>query len=161
MTTMETIEVTMDEAKNGNTPARDVTGIKKVFRFLAYALVWAFVLSLALGSFAAGVWTVIPTELLAWGSSKANLLGYISHCPFVPISSLTLFAASSIGIFLAYKLRKRERVVGLGLLLGMAGGMAIGLLGGIDIGMFMGMGAGVGVGIALSPILGILLKREV
>jgi len=160
MTTMETIEGTMDDMKNGAKPSENATGIKRLARLLVYALVWAFVLSLAIGSFAAGVWTVIPTELLAWGSSKANLLGYVSHCPFVPISSITLFVASSIGLFIAYKLRRRERMTAIGVLLGVAGGMAIGLLGGIDIGMFMGMGAGVGVGIVLGPILGILLEKK-
>jgi len=160
MTTIEAIQETTDDAAEGSTTSGNVTGIKRVFRHLGYALVWAFALSLALGSFAAGVWTVIPTELLAWGAGRPNLLGYVSHCPFVPISSLTLFAASSIGLFLAYKLRSRERFTGLGVLLGIAGGMAVGLLGGIDIGMFMGMGAGVGVGIVLGPILGIVLVRE-
>ncbi len=156
MTTMETIQGTMDDTGKSTKSSGNVTGIKRVVRLLAYALVWAFVLSLALGSFAAGVWTVIPTDLLAWGAGRPNLLGYVSHCSFVPISSITLFTASSIGIFLAYKLRNRERLAGLGMLLGIAGGMAVGLLGGIDIGMFMGMGAGVGVGVVLGPLLAIV-----
>jgi hypothetical protein len=135
------------------------SGLRRFLKVAGYALIWAFVVSLALGSFAAGLWTLIPTELLAWGSSKLNILGYVSHCPFAPFSSTILFVASAIGVLLAYKISK-GRTIGLGVFMGVGVGLAIGALGGIDIVMFIGMGAGVGIGFVLGLFLGLFREKE-
>ncbi len=155
MTTITNQEKEVDAAEiNG-----DSNGIRRFLKVTGYALIWAFVLSLALGSFAAGLWTLIPTELLAWGSNKLNFLGYVSHCSFAPISSTILFVASAIGVLLAYKIT-RGRTVGLGVFIGVGGGLVVGALGGIDIVMFIGMGAGVGIGFVLGLFLGLFWKKE-
>ncbi|UCE10977.1 MAG: hypothetical protein JSW61_03340 [Candidatus Thorarchaeota archaeon] len=130
-------------------------GVGHLLRILGYALVWAFLISLTVGSFAAAIWTAIPTDLLAWGSTRPNLLGYVSHCSFVPLSTAILSVASVIGLVLTLKL-KRARRTGQWVLMGVVGGMAIGLLGGIDIEMFIGMGAGVGIGVALAIVVEVI-----
>ncbi|MFW9976081.1 MAG: hypothetical protein ACFFDQ_12495 [Candidatus Thorarchaeota archaeon] len=140
--------------------ARRIGGIKRFFIILGLSLVWAFLSAMIVGSFAAAVWTVIPTSLLSWGSSRVNLLGYVSHCPFVPFSTLILLATTIIGIFIVRRL-KRGRIIGLGVFIGTTGGLLIGLIGGIDIIMFMGMGAGVGVGIVLGMLAGMIRSIEV
>lgn len=139
---------------------RQVGGIKKFFIILGLSLVWAFLSAMVVGSFAAAIWSVIPTSLLSWGADNANLIGYVSHCSFAPASTLILLTTTAIGIFLAHRLR-RGRVIGLSVLVGTTGGLLIGLLNGIDIVMFMGMGAGVAVGIVLGFIVGIIKWTEV
>ena len=54
--------------------------------------------AIILGSLFAGIWTIIPSNILPWGSSKINILGYASHCPFAPFSSLILFGICVYGI---------------------------------------------------------------
>jgi hypothetical protein len=100
---------------------------------------------------------LIPTELLAWGASSLNLLGYVSHCSFAPLSTSILSAVSVTGILMAWKL-KRGREIAKGVLIGTAGGLLLGLLGGIDIVMFIGMGAGIGVGVVLGILIGLLRR---
>jgi hypothetical protein len=144
-TSLELIENTRESDRKA--------GLVSVLRILGYALLWAFVISLTVGSFAAAVWTATPTDLLAWGSSKPNLLGYVSHCPFTPVSTATLSVSSTIGLILAVRM-KSGRSVGRWVFLGVIGGMAVGLMRGIDIEMFIGMGAGVGIGIAIALVVG-------
>ncbi|MHA2141922.1 MAG: hypothetical protein ACXADC_05660 [Candidatus Thorarchaeota archaeon] len=129
----------------------------KVVRFITVfglALIWAFIIAAIVGSLAAAVWTVIPTEMLEWGASKPNLLGYVSHCSFVPISTTILSIVSLVGMLMAWKLN-RGREVAKGVFIGTAGGLLVGLLGGIDLAMFIGMGAGVGIGVVLGVFMGL------
>jgi hypothetical protein len=134
--------------------------LRKIVRVFGLTIVWAFLSALIVGSYAAAVWTIIPTELLQWGAGKMNLIGYVSHCSFVPISTLTLVVAASIGVLIAFKLR-RGRMIGKWILMMTVIGLGIGLMFGIDIVMFMGMGAGVGVGTLLGLIAGIVGKSDV
>ncbi|MFW9958783.1 MAG: hypothetical protein ACFFCT_11990 [Candidatus Odinarchaeota archaeon] len=140
--------------------ARQIGGIKKFFIILGLSLVWAFLSAMVVGSFAAAIWTVIPTSLLSWGADNVNLIGYVSHCSFAPISTLILLTTTVIGIFLVHRLRG-SRTIGLSVFLATTGGLFIGLRNGVDIVMFMGMGAGVGVGIVLGIIAGMIRQAEV
>ncbi|MHA2118202.1 MAG: hypothetical protein ACW98J_04710 [Candidatus Thorarchaeota archaeon] len=146
----ESIEV---DSKRSDT----TSGIMRFITTLGLALVWAFIIAAIVGSSAAAIWTLIPTELLAWGASSPNLLGYVSHCSFAPLSTSILSAVSVTGILMAWKL-KRGREIAKGVLIGTAGGLLLGLLGGIDIVMFIGMGAGIGVGVVLGILIGLLRR---
>ncbi|KXH75904.1 MAG: hypothetical protein AM326_08315 [Candidatus Thorarchaeota archaeon SMTZ-45] len=146
--------------KQEHNTARQIGGIKRFFIILGLSLVWAFLSAMTVGSFAAAIWTVIPTSLLSWGANRVNLIGYVSHCSFAPISTLTLFATTLIGIFFVHRL-KRGRNIGLGVFIGTTGGLLIGLLGGVDIIMFIGMGTGVGFGVVLGILVGIFKQMEV
>jgi hypothetical protein len=139
--------------------ARQSSGIKRVLMTFGLALVWGFLSALVIGTLAAAIWTAIPTELLRWGAIKVNLIGYVSHCPFVPISSLVLLGSTIVGSVLIWKL-KLGRSIGSVVFMITAGGLMIGLLGGVDITMFMGMGAGVGVGIVIGFIVGVQQRHS-
>ncbi|MFX1606982.1 MAG: hypothetical protein ACFFDD_13900 [Promethearchaeota archaeon] len=143
--------------KPENREARKSGGIKSLLMFLGVILAWALISAMTVGSFTAAIWTAIPTALLPWGASYENLVGYVSHCPFAPASTLILLFVGILGIFFAYKLKK-GRGIGYGVFAGTMGGLLIGLLGGIDIVMFMGMGAGVGVGVFLGLVIGLVGK---
>ncbi|MFW9805997.1 MAG: hypothetical protein ACFFFK_04650 [Candidatus Thorarchaeota archaeon] len=134
--------------------------VKRVLTILGLSVVWAFLSALTIGCLAASVWTAIPTEWLSWGASSVNLIGYVSHCPFVPISTFVLLGTSLVGLGLSYRLKK-GRAIGKVVYLGTIGGLLIGLLGGIDIVMFMGMGSGLGIGVGLSIIISIITHAEV
>ena len=97
--------------------------VKRVFTTLGYTLVWAFFSALAIGCLAAAIWTVIPTVLLPWGASGANLLGYVSHCSYAPISTFVLSSTSLVGFGRSYKL-KRGRDIGKVVYAGTAGGLS-------------------------------------
>jgi hypothetical protein len=143
--------------KNSESATTIRTGILTIF---GLALIWAFIMAAILGSLAAGIWTLIPTELLPWGATNPNLMGYVSHCSFAPTSSLILFAVSSVGVLLSLRITK-GREIGLGVFIGTAGGLLIGLMGGMDITMFIGMGAGVGVGVVLGILIGLSRRSRV
>lgn len=148
----ESIEV---DSKRSDT----TSGIMRFITTLGLALVWAFIIAAIVGSSAAAIWTLIPTELLAWGSSTSNLLGYVSHCSFAPFSTAILSVVSMVGLLVGWKI-KRGRDIAKGVFIGTAGGLLVGLLGGIDIVMFIGMGAGIGVGVVLGILIG-LFRRPV
>lgn len=139
--------------------SKTASWIKRLIMTLGQALVWAFIVAAIVGGFAAAIWTLIPTEVLTWGANTPNLLGYVSHCSFTPISTSILSAVSLVGVLLGWKL-KRGREIAKGVFIGTAGGILLGLTGGIDIGMFIGMGAGVGVGVASGIIIGLLRRPE-
>ena len=149
MSRVDTIQIENEADASITRPSR----LRRIIRVIGLSLVWAFLSALIVGSYAAAVWTVVPTELLEWGATKMNLIGYVSHCSFAPISTLTLFGTGSIGVLIAYKLRRR-RFIGEWVFVMTLVGLGIGLLFGIDIVMFMGMGAGVGVGTLLGLIVG-------
>lgn len=126
-------------------------------------LMWSFLLALVIGSSVAAVWTVIPTEMLDWGSSKVNLIGYVSHCSFTPVSTITLVIAALVGVLLIYKLDLRNNI-GFGMLAGMGIGGVIGVARGIGgeifLSSFIGMGMGIGIGVVLGLLIGILQQED-
>jgi hypothetical protein len=133
--------------------------IKRFVVTLGLALVWAFMSAGIIGSLAAAIWTVVPTEMLTWGASTQNLIGYVSHCSYAPISTTILSTVVVVGILAASRLN-RGREIGKVVFIGTAGGLLLGLLDGVDIAMFIGMGAGIGVGVALGILIG-LFRRPV
>jgi len=75
----------------------------QLFFSLRQGLAWVGITSFIVGGISAGIWTLIPTTFLPWGASHMNLIGYISHCSFVPISSSLLFGLALFGVLQAQK----------------------------------------------------------
>ncbi len=140
--------------------ARQPSGLKRVLTVVGLTMVWTFISAGFVGALAAAIWTVIPTELLPWGATTVNLIGYVSHCSYAPVSTLILLSIVSVMSIFAYKL-KRGRTIGLVVFIGTTAGLLIGLLGGIDITMFVGMGAGVGAGVFLGLVVGLVRRKGV
>ena len=140
---------------NEETKTRQSSGLKRVFNVIGLTMVWAFLAAAIVGALAAAIWTVIPTEMLAWGSNEVNLIGYVSHCSYAPLSTLILLSIVGVSGIFAYKLN-RGRAIAFVVFAGTLGGLLVGLLGGIDITMFIGMGAGVGIGVLLGLIVGLV-----
>ncbi len=151
---------TIQLEKQDNIETPPTGGFKRILTVVGLTLFWAFLSALAIGSLAAAIWTVIPTALLPWGANVPNLLGYVSHCSYAPISTLVLLSMMTVGFGSSYKL-KSGRIIGRVVYTGTVGGLLIGLLGGVDITMFIGMGAGVGVGVVLGLIAGIFRLTDV
>ena len=143
------------EVSEQRTETRSI--IRDFIRILGFAMIWAFIMAAIVGSLAAAIWTIVPTDMLSWGASTPNLIGYISHCSFAPISTAILSAVSLVGILIWWKL-KRGREIARGVFIGTAGGLLVGLIGGIDITMFIGMGAGIGIGVVLGILIGLLRR---
>jgi hypothetical protein len=150
----------LEELRDVERTESATTKPRGILAILGLALIWAILAAAVVGSLAAAVWTVIPTEMLEWGATTPNLIGYISHCSYSPVSTAILLAAAGIGALLSYKL-KRSKDIAFGVFVGTAGGLFSGLLGGVDITMFIGMGAGVGVGVFLGILIGVLKRNEV
>jgi hypothetical protein len=146
----ELVEVSKQKAKT-----RSI--VRDFIRILGLATIWAFIMAAIVGSLAAAIWTIVPTEVLAWGASTPNLIGYVSHCSFAPISTAILMTVSLVGVLMGWKLRK-GREVAKGVFIGTAGGLILGLIGGIDITMFIGMGAGIGVGMVFGILIGLFRR---
>ena len=141
------------ELKEKNKDSEDKGVVRSFFTSLMYSVTWGFLSALVVGCLLAGIWTVIPTALLPWGAHEVNLIGYISHCSYAPISTLILVGASVIGIFLSTRIRGRELlgpIVYAATIIGAASGAAVGF----DVVMFIYMGIGVGVGILFGILVG-------
>ncbi|MFW9993948.1 MAG: hypothetical protein ACFFD4_18030 [Candidatus Odinarchaeota archaeon] len=110
---------------------------------------WGFIATLVIGCLAAGVWTLIPTEFLTWGSSKTNLLGYVSHCPFAPLSSLALFGISLAEMMVAVRMPGKNPVGYTVFITGILGILTGMLVEGIGTNMFIAGGIGIVMGIVL------------
>jgi len=132
-------------------------GLRRFFKTLGLGLVWAFLSALIVGSMAAAIWTVIPTELLAWGAGVMNRMGYISHCSYAPISTSIMLVVAIIGTGLAFRI-PRGRYLGRIVFGGTSVGLVLGALIGIDIVMYIGMGIGLGVGLILGLLIELLSK---
>lgn len=141
------------------TADRGLSGFRRFLSILLICFGWTFLSALVIGCLVAGMWTIIPTEQLAWGASKVNLIGYISHCSFTPISTLTLLGLAGVGALFMKKM-PLQHSIGAGVFLCASVGTAIGLIHGIDIITFAGMGAGVGVGFVLALLFGFFQKQE-
>jgi small-conductance mechanosensitive channel len=142
-----------------NRKSDTTTPFRRLITIVGLALVWAFIMAAIVGSLAAAIWTIIPTEILEWGASEPNLLGYISHCSFVPLSTFILSIVSLVGIMISWKLKK-GREIAKGVFVGTAGGLLVGASAGIDIAMFIGMGAGIGVGVVLGILMGLFRRQS-
>jgi hypothetical protein len=156
VSTLQTVEhETTDQPRHQSFVSRLVSSFVST-------LVWAFLLALVIGASIAALWTVIPTEMLEWGSSQMNLIGYVSHCNFAPASTGILAIAALFGVFLINRLDLR-RDIGFAMLVGMGlGGISsiIGDIGGeIFLSSLIGMSMGIGIGVVLGLFLGILRKE--
>ncbi len=133
-----------------------------VLRILTSTLLWSMVLTAIASSLIAAVWTLTPTELLDWGSQRANLIGYVSHCNYTPISTMILVGVSIVFLPLMVRLIGKY-----GLNYGVLTGLAIGLLTGIGSGLsqgrfvniFIGLGIGVGIGVLLGIVIGLIRRN--
>ena len=125
---------------------------------LKLSVEWGIISALIVGCLAAGIWTLIPTAMLPWGSGEANLIGYISHCSFAPISSLALIVLSLIGVLLATRIEQRNPIGYMVILITVLGVLLGALLNGIDTGMFMFGGTAIIIGVILGIVL--LLRRN-
>ena len=152
--------IVIQTENNEEIEARHPSGLRRVLNVLGLTAVWAFISAGMVGASAAAVWTVIPTDVLPWGATDVNLIGYVSHCSYTPVSTVILLSTVGILSIFAYKL-KRGRVVGLVVLIGTVGGLLVGLLGGIDVTMFIGMGAGVGIGVVFGLVIGLIRESGV
>ncbi|MFX0209387.1 MAG: hypothetical protein ACFFDT_25610 [Candidatus Hodarchaeota archaeon] len=124
------------------------------------SLSWGFISALVVGGFAAGLWTLIPTRFLTWGSSKVNLIGYVSHCPFVPFSTLLLMGCALIGVILTLKM-KGKNPIGITVFIFGLLGLFFGMINGIDVDMFITGGYGIGTGMFLSLLMDLRIKNRV
>ncbi len=151
---------TETQMKNDNQTEHSVqSGIRRFLTVLGISFGWTFLTALVIGCLTAGVWTIIPTEFLTWGASKVNLIGYVSHCSFAPVSTLTLLGSAIVGGRLMLRMPMRNPI-GIVVFVSAALGTVIGMIRGIDILTFAGMGAGVGVGFVVAVIIGLLQKQE-
>ncbi len=128
--------------------------VRRILSSTWNSFVWGFLSALMIGCLAAGIWTILPTAWLPWGASKMNLIGYISHCSYAPISTSILLVSSLIGFFLFYK-KGGKNPVGYSVLGITVVGLVAGLIGGFGIATFIGMGIAVGVAIVLGIFIGL------
>ena len=144
-----------NESEQATSQQNGATIVGRLLSAMKLSIAWAIITGLAIGCGAAALWTLIPTALLSWDSSDVNLIGYVSHCPFVPVSSLVLVGGLLFGVVLAVRMRGQNSI---GLLIPLAGatGTLLGMLGGIGLNMFRFMGAGIGLGVVLVILIGLV-----
>ena len=148
----------MNDLKTSEKQTNSTNFERNFVSVLKLSVDWGIISALIIGCFAAGIWTLIPTGFLPWGSSEVNLIGYISHCSYAPISSLALIGISLVGVFLATKIKQRNPIGYMMLSVTTLGIIAGAIVNGIDTGMFIVGGVAIVLGMILGIIL--LLRRE-
>ena len=93
--------------------------------------------------------------MLPWGSSKVNILGYASHCPFAPFSTGILLGLSAFGVFLVNKFELRT-VTGYGIFTLGCAGLTLGMVSsGLGFAMlFLGL-VGIILGMVFTFLVGL------
>ena len=138
------------------TEIRTTESFKQLFKL---SLNWGFNALLVTATLVAGVWTLLPTAILPWGAHKTNLIGYISHCSFAPVSSIILLGGAAFGIYRAFKKKGRNPV---GYIIFPAAIIAT-LIGiftmGIDLNLLFVTGLGIGGGVVVVMVVE-LIKRK-
>jgi hypothetical protein len=79
---------------------------KEVLRSGLIAFYTTFVVSLILGNLFSAIITILPAEIVGFGSTKMNILGYVAHCSFAPWSTIISLVFVGLGIFLLIRLIK-------------------------------------------------------
>ncbi|MGY5853051.1 MAG: hypothetical protein RTU92_05745 [Candidatus Thorarchaeota archaeon] len=146
------------ETQNETAP---VSGVRRLFRILGFALIWGIIQAATLSSLIAAVWTVIPTDMLTWGADKSNLIGYVSHCSYTPVSTSILMVMFTVGMLITYKMKSRSEV-GLRVSLGILLGIVVSSVREVSmLTLFVGLGLGVGIGILIAVIFGMARRVDV
>lgn len=148
----------MNDLKTNETQTKTSNFGRNFVSALKLSVEWGIIAALIVGCLAAGIWTLIPTAFLPWGSAEVNLIGYASHCPFAPISSLSLIGMSLIGVVLSFKIRQRNPIGYMIISLAALGILMGAIVNGIDTGMLIIGGVAIGFGIILGIFL--LLRSE-
>ncbi len=65
-----------------------------------------FVLALILGNLFSAIITILPAEIVGFGSTKTCILGYVAHCSFTPWSTIISLGFVALGVFLLIRLIK-------------------------------------------------------
>jgi len=74
-------------------------GIKKIL-IPSYT---TFVFGLIFGNLFSAIITILPANIVGFGSTKLSVLGYVAHCAFAPWSTLISLSLVGLGIFLLIK----------------------------------------------------------
>jgi hypothetical protein len=64
------------------------------------------VVTLIVGFLFSTIITILPADVLGFGSTKVSYLGYVAHCSFAPWSTLISLSLVGIGVFFLIKLVK-------------------------------------------------------
>ena len=64
------------------------------------------ILALILGNLFSAIITILPADLVGFGSTKTSILGYVAHCSFVPWSTIISLGFVALGVFLLIRLIK-------------------------------------------------------
>lgn len=77
--------------------------IMKSVKIISYT---TMIIAMIIGNLFSAVITILPADVVGFGSQKLSILGYVAHCSFTPWSTLISLALTGLGVFFLIKLIK-------------------------------------------------------
>jgi hypothetical protein len=80
--------------------------IKEIMKSVKTISYTTLVIAMIIGNLFSAVITILPAEVVGFGSTKVSYLGYVAHCSFAPWSTLISLALVGLGIYFLIRLIK-------------------------------------------------------
>ena len=75
--------------------------ILKSAKIISYT---TLIIAMIIGNLFSAVITILPADIVGFGSQKLSFLGYVAHCSFAPWSTLISLALTGLGVFFFLRL---------------------------------------------------------
>ncbi len=79
---------------------------KEIMKSTKIIFYTTMIIAMIIGNLFSAVITILPADVVGFGSQKLSILGYVAHCSFTPWSTLISLALTGLGIFFLVRLIK-------------------------------------------------------
>ena len=80
--------------------------IKEIMKSMKAITYTTLVVAMIVGFLFSTIITILPADIVGFGSTKVSYLGYVAHCSFTPWSTLISFALVGLGVFFLIRVIK-------------------------------------------------------
>jgi len=78
--------------------------LKEILNSTKILIYVTLVVGMIAGNLFSAIITILPAEIVGFGSTELSILGYVAHCSFAPWSTIISLVFTGLGIFLLIKL---------------------------------------------------------
>ena len=78
--------------------------LKEIMKSIKALTYTTLVITMIFGFLFSTIITVLPADVVGFGSTKVSYLGYVAHCSFTPWSTLISLALVGLGVFFLIRL---------------------------------------------------------
>jgi len=78
--------------------------LKEIMKSAKIITYTTLIITMIIGNLFSAVITLLPADVVGFGSQKHSILGYVAHCSFTPWSTLISLALTGLGVFFLVRL---------------------------------------------------------